>query len=250
MLRNAEFLWREMVREGRVHRTHKSGLTKQVGFLEDHAAVALGFLDVYTCTFERVWLERALELAGAMVDRFFDRGAGMFHDTPHDHETLITRPRDLTDNATPAGQSLAAELLLRAAEYTGNEAFREIGEGVIAESTELLARHATAFGHVLSTADMVVHGAVEVVLATDGTTDGTSGDGTSLQRAVARVFVPSLVMAGGSDGALAALAIGAGKTALGGIPTGYVCRRYTCDAPTQQPDELSKQLSEAILPRP
>jgi uncharacterized protein YyaL (SSP411 family) len=241
---NAEFLWRELVRDGRVHRTHKDGVTKEVGFLEDHAAVALGFLDVYACTFDRVWVERAVELAGTMVDRFYDREARVFYDTPHDHEALITRPRDLTDNATPAGQSLAADLLLRAAEYTGNDGYREIAERVVGESAELLARHATAFGHALTTADMMVHGAVELVVASDG----QPAEGTSLARAAASVFVPSLVLAGGTDDALAALAIGAGKTAVGGSPTGYVCRRYTCDAPTQQADELTKQLAKAILP--
>src|SRR6185369_17229788 len=66
-LRNAEFLAREMVRDGRVMRSHKDGQTRIDGFLEDHAAVALGFLAVYELTFNPKWVERAAEIADAMI---------------------------------------------------------------------------------------------------------------------------------------------------------------------------------------
>ena len=54
-----------------------------------------------------------------MVRWFWDDTIGAFFDTASDHETLITRPRDVTDNAVPAGNSLAVELLLRLGTLTG-----------------------------------------------------------------------------------------------------------------------------------
>ena len=86
------------------------------GFLEDHTAVALGFLALYELTFDSTWLTRARMLGDATVAAFWDEAANVFFDTAHDHERLITRPREVTDNATPAGTSLAVELLLRLAE--------------------------------------------------------------------------------------------------------------------------------------
>src|ERR1035437_3818446 len=115
-LRNGEFLWREMVRDGRVYRTHTRGETRIPGFLEVQASVALGFLALHQFTFDRTRFDRARELAGVCVAKFRDETTGDFYDTAADAEALVTRPRDITDTATPAGSSLAVELLLLMAE--------------------------------------------------------------------------------------------------------------------------------------
>ena len=68
-LRNAEFLFREMVRDDggdaakpRVMRVHARGVTKHAGVLEDHAALGLAAFALYELTFDRTWLERAATL--------------------------------------------------------------------------------------------------------------------------------------------------------------------------------------------
>ena len=96
-----------MVRDGRVFRSHKDGVTRIPGFLEDHSAVALGALSLYELTFDRAWLDRARGLSDAIMRWFWDDDASTFFDTARDHEALITRPRDVTDNATPSGVSLS-----------------------------------------------------------------------------------------------------------------------------------------------
>jgi uncharacterized protein len=100
----------------RVMRSFKDGAAKIGGFLEDYAALGLAALALYELTFDRRWLDRARGLATSVVRWFWDDEGGSFYDTPHDHERLITRPRDVTDNATPSGTSMATELLLRLAE--------------------------------------------------------------------------------------------------------------------------------------
>jgi uncharacterized protein YyaL (SSP411 family) len=106
-IRNAEFLYREMVKNDRVMRSHTKGVTRINGFLEDQAAVALGFIAVYEMTFEPEWVRRATALAHKMIELFWDDKIGAFFDTAKDSEALIGRPRDFTDNATPSGNSLA-----------------------------------------------------------------------------------------------------------------------------------------------
>jgi uncharacterized protein len=157
-LRNGEFLWREMVRNGRVYRTHTRGETRIPGFLEDQAAVALGFIALHQLTLDRVWFERARELTDVCIAKFRDESTGLFYDTASDAETLITRPRDITDNATPAGSSLAAELLLLMTELTGDVSYRVRATRVIDSAAEPMARYATMFGHVLGAADMALGG--------------------------------------------------------------------------------------------
>ena len=235
---NGEFLFREMVRAGRVRRSHKDGVTRLAGYLEDHAAVALGALALYDLTFDRRWLDRARTLGDAIVRWFWDENTGMFFDTAADHERLITRPRDVSDNATPSGTSLAVELSLRLAELFGDEAHRGRAERTLAALADPMSRFPLAFGNLLGAADMAVRGAVELALVGDPADDAFR----ALARVAARRFVPSLVIAGGPPDENADLPLLAGRAQREGQPTAYLCRAYACDAPVSDPAELDAQL--------
>ena len=243
-LRNGAFLRAHMVRDGRVVRSYRNGVTTDVGFLEDHAAVALGFLELYALTFDASWLADAMAIADVAVDRFFDPASGQFFDTAHDHEALITRPRDVTDNAVPSGNALIADLLLRLSVVSGEPRGAEHARQGCDEMSEALSRHPTAFGHLLGVADMALHGATEVALVGDV----DSATFTALREALSSRYVPSLVVAGGAPAPDSSLALLRGRSAEPGGATAYLCRQYQCEAPTSDPAELIEQLS-AIHPR-
>jgi uncharacterized protein YyaL (SSP411 family) len=242
-IRNGEFLFREMVRDGRVYRSHKDGVTRISGFLEDYAAVALGSLALYELTFDRVWLDRARGLADSIVAWFWDEEIGALFDAPSDHEELVTRPRDFTDNATPSGTSLAVELFLRLGDVLGDSTLTRRANHVLETLAEPMARFPLAFGHALSAADLVVYGAIEVAIVGD---TGAAGF-QQLTRATAQQYVPSLVLAGGiaedSDG----IALLANRPMLDGKATAYVCRDYVCQQPVTELRQLSERLSKVIL---
>ncbi len=121
--------------------------------------MALGFLALHQLTFERKWFERARELTEVSVAQHYrDADTGDFYDTASDAEALVTRPHDITDNATPAGSSLAAELLLLMAELTGEARYRDDAIRAIDSAEEPMARYATMFGHLLGVADMAAGG--------------------------------------------------------------------------------------------
>ena len=235
---NGEFLLREMVRDGRVMRSHKDGVTRIPGFLEDHASVALGFLALYELTFERRWLDEARRLSAVTCDLFWDEERRAFFDTATDHETLITRPRDFTDNAVPSGNSLAVELLLHLGDLLNDEGMRERARWVLETLAEPMARYGTAFGHLLGAADLAARGAVEVALVGDP----ASPDFRELSVAVAMQYVPSLVLAGGPPDEARGIALLEGRPMVGGRATAYVCRQYTCDAPTVDAGVLAAQV--------
>ncbi|MDP9176427.1 MAG: thioredoxin domain-containing protein, partial [Gemmatimonadota bacterium] len=240
-LANGELLHREMVRDGRVMRSHKSGETRIPGFLEDYAALGLGFIALYEATFDDVWIERAMSITESMVRWFWDDSAGAFFDTASDAEPLITRPRDITDNAMPSGTSMAADLLLHLADLTNDSVMRERAMSVLDGAAPLLAKFPTGFGHLLGVADMAVHGAVEVAIVGDSASEGVN----RLEREVASHYVPSLVLAGGGADSSDRMELLAGRTPRGGIPTAYVCRAYTCDEPATDTARLGQQLEAA-----
>src|SRR5579862_2082927 len=187
---NGEFLARTMVRaNGRVMRSHAYGVTKIDGFLEDYAAVALGFIGLYELTFETRWLDLSRLIVSAIEAQFWDESHRMFFDTARDADALIVRPRDVTDNAVPSGTSLTAELYLHLAELTGDEAMRARAEWVLSTLVEPMTTHAPAFGYLLGVADAVVNGSLQVALI---------GEPGELANIVATTYTPSLVLAGGT----------------------------------------------------
>ncbi len=248
-VRHGEFLVREMVRDGRVMRVHKDGITKGSGFLEDYAAVALAALALYELTFDVAWLARAREISASMVHWFWDDGIGGFFDTAHDAETLIARPRELTDNAVPAGSSLAAELLLRLGDLTGSDEDRRRGAWIVETLGEPLARYPTAFGHALGVAELAVHGGAEVALIGDV----SAPDFDALVRETAAHYLPSLVLAGGApSGAGSAsdsLPLLRDRAMIENRATAYVCRQYVCAAPVTDVRALGEQLEHAARER-
>jgi uncharacterized protein YyaL (SSP411 family) len=235
-----EFLFRSMTRDGRVFRSFKNGEARLAGYLEDYGSLALAAIALYELTFDSAWLDRARSLGESVVRWFWDETAGAFFDTASDHEQLITRPRDVSDNATPSGASLAVELLLRIAELFDDREANRRATYVLESLAPSMARYPTAFGHMLCNADIVLNGAIEVALVGDSTAE----DFRALRDVVAEEYVPSLVLAG--DGASSGgVALLRDRAARDGRATAYVCRNYACDAPTTDASTLAEQLTSA-----
>jgi uncharacterized protein YyaL (SSP411 family) len=240
-----DFLRRQLLSGSRLARCFAGGKASGTGLLEDYASLGLAFLDLYTLTFDSSWYGTACELAEAILALFHEQAAdapGRFYDTPHDHEALIVRPRDLTDNATPSGSSLAAELLARLAELSGDERWARPASQAVEAVGEALARHPLAFGHLLGVADLLVHGTIQVVLA------GTPGEGRfeRLARSVHETYVPALVMAGGkAEAGTRVPAILAGRTTVEEMPVIYVCHHHLCEMPVSDAEQVTGVLRRA-----
>jgi uncharacterized protein YyaL (SSP411 family) len=237
--RNGEFLFSQMVNDGRVTRSWSKSGARINGFLEDYAAVALGFISLYELTFDTKWITRASGIANAMVEWFWDEQLGAFFDTPRDAEALITRPRDVTDNAMPSGTSMAVELLLMLSELCHNADMRRRASFILETVATPMIRYPSAFGHMLGAADMAVNGAVEVAIA------GVPAEKNfqALQHEVSTHFIPSLVLAGGSS--TNGIALMEGRSTTKGKAIAYVCRSYACEEPATTPQLLSSQLQNA-----
>jgi uncharacterized protein YyaL (SSP411 family) len=235
--RAGQFLRSTLVRDGRVFRSALSGRISGPGMLEDFAAVALAFVDLYSLTFDPSWLADAVDIAGNAVTLFRDAETDTWYDTASDHERLIVRPRDPTDNATPSGTSLMADLLLTLADLDDRSEWREMAEGATARVGDPIAQYPQALGYIAGVADTVVNGSVQVAIVGE--------DPAPLVRRVGAHFVPGLVLAGGDlDPQQPALL--ADRTPIGGKATAFVCRGFTCDLPTTDPDVLERQLVDLI----
>ncbi|MSP78667.1 MAG: thioredoxin domain-containing protein [Dehalococcoidia bacterium] len=240
---NAEFLLAKLYQNGRLLRTYRDGAAKLLGYLEDYANLIDGLLTLHGVTAEYRWLKEARKLASEMLGLFWDQQAGTFYDVGTDHEQLLVRPREIFDNATPAGGSMASFALLRLARITGNDELTKPALAMLRALQHGLAQHPNAFGHWLSA--LVFHLSPSKEIAVVGTPG--SPETTALLGAAYALYLPNKVVAG-CDSAVADgvndVALLEKRIAVRGLPTAYVCEHYACQLPVQTADELLQQLKD------
>jgi uncharacterized protein YyaL (SSP411 family) len=237
------YLVMRLVRDGRVYRSALDGRISGPGVLEDYAAVALAFLDLYGLTFETSWLRLSRAVTENAIALFHDSETDTWYDTANDHEPLIVRPREVTDNATPSGTSLVAELLLTWAELDDKPAWRGLAESIVSGAGEAIAQFPQALGHMAGVADALVNRSVQVAVVGDPADPGFQ----ELVGRIGSMFAPALVMAGGDPTDQGQPALMLNRTGLSGRPTAYVCHSFTCDLPTSDADELERQVRQLIV---
>ncbi|OKK06190.1 hypothetical protein AMK26_09015 [Streptomyces sp. CB03234] len=224
----------------RLARTSKDGHAgANAGVLEDYADVAEGFLALAAVTGEGVWLEFSGFLLDIVLDQFTGEG-GALYDTAHDAERLIRRPQDPTDNATPSGWTAAAGALLAYAAHTGSEAHRIAAEGALGVVKALGPRAPRFIGWGLAVAEALLDGPREVAVV------GRADDDTAraLHRTALLGAAPGAVVAFGEpDGGEEEFPLLKDRPLVDGQPAAYVCRHFTCDAPTTDPDDLARKLA-------
>ena len=210
------------------------------GFLEDHALLADGLLALYEATFEPRWLLEAKALADAMLARFWDDGIAGFYDTAADHQALVVRPRDTGDNATPAGNSAAAEVLLRLALIFDQAEYRARAEAVLGSMAPFMARYPTGFGRYLAAAEFALSTPKEIALV--GEPDAP--DTQALRATIFHPFRPNkVVVLRRPDAAAIPSPLLEQRTQIGGVATAYVCENYACKLPVTDAEALAEQLA-------
>ncbi|MFJ8347148.1 thioredoxin domain-containing protein [Streptomyces sp. NPDC094153] len=220
-------------------RTSKDGRAgANAGVLEDYADVAEGFLALASVTGEGVWLEFAGLLLGHVLTRFTDPESGALYDTAVDAEQLIRRPQDPTDNATPSGWSAAAGALLGYAAHTGSEAHRTAAERALGVVGALGPRVPRFIGWGLAVAEALLDGPREVAVVGPSLDDAAA---RALHRTALLGTAPGTVVAYGTPDS-EEFPLLADRPLVHGEPAAYVCRDFTCDAPTTDPDRLRTAL--------
>jgi uncharacterized protein len=220
--------------DGRLRRVSRDGrVGTPVGVLEDHGAVAGGFLSLVGATGDEVWLDRATDLLEVGLERFRAADGGFF-DTPDDGERLVARPRDPGDNASPSGTSAMIHALLAVHALTGDGRWRDAADAALAGVAELARRAPRFAGWSLAAAQAVVDGAPEIAVL------GPSGpERDDLERQARRW--PGAVVAV-AEGPRDGVPLLAGRGPVDGRAAAYVCRGNVCDRPVLSPGKIYEPL--------
>jgi uncharacterized protein YyaL (SSP411 family) len=232
--------------------------------LEDYAAYAQACLTLLGATGDGSWLEVAQTLLDRVLQQFV--ADGTFYDTAADAESLVWRPQDATDNASPSGVSLAAEAFTTLASVTGSARYEAAAQQALQMSAAIAARAPRFAGRALAVAETIASGPLEIaiirgpagrvdgdkgVVARSGVDGGEGvvarsgvdvgeGDFAGLLRVAVKESPWGTAVATGLPGSGVPLLEGRGL--VGGEAAAFVCRRFTCRLPVVLPEDLRREL--------
>ncbi|MGZ5370874.1 thioredoxin domain-containing protein [Aeromicrobium sp.] len=221
--------------DGRLIRTSREGkASANVGVLEDYGCVAEAYLAVLGVTGDAVWLDRARTLLDQVLEHFADPEGGFF-DTSGDAESLVMRPKDVSDNASPSGASAVTAAFVGLAAVTGESAYLDAAGSGLASSGEVARQVPRFAGWSLASAEALQAGPLEVAIV------GPADQRGELHRAALRGAGGGAVVVAGDEGL--GIPLFELRGLVDGKPTAYVCKGFVCRRPVTSSDELAQILA-------
>ena len=213
----------------------RDGERDNVQLLEGYAFHLDGVIQLYEATLEPKYLDFAIELAEAMIAKFYDKENGGFWQSTADTKDLILRVKDDYDGAEPSGNSVAVLALLKLAAITDREDFKQPAEATLRLFAARLQQQPHALAYMLQALDFWLEEPRRVVIAGDS----GSKQFRELLRAAHSVYQPDKVVLG-NVGAVEEFA----RTlpAKAG-PVVYLCTGKACQPPTAKPEEVRRLLA-------
>jgi uncharacterized protein YyaL (SSP411 family) len=228
----ARFLLEDLTAaDGRLLRTFRDGRARIPAYLDDHAAVCHGLLELALATGESEWLAPARRLASDAAVRFADERNGGFFQSAADAEQLVAPHKELDDNPTPSGNSLLAHVLIRLARIYAEPQLEVQAAAAMRLAVDGMRRAPHGFGQMLAALDLHLSDPREVAVVGPAADPATA----ALADAARAGFHPTVVYAFGDGDDAAGVPLLEGRHAVGGAPAAYICERFACRAPLTDP---------------
>jgi uncharacterized protein YyaL (SSP411 family) len=236
----AAFLERELWIDGRLMRVWRQGRAHTAGFLEDHAALMEGLVDLFEADFNPAWMHWAEALGEDLLLRYHDIADGGFFSTEAGQTDLIFRQKPGFDNAIPGGNTLAARSLLRLSRHLQREDFRAAAEGTLRCFGPWMERTPRAFLGMLGVLDQALREPMNVALSGHPADPGVR----AMLGEVHQRFLPGRVLSVSAD---QLLPLHRGRGSAVGQVLAFVCRGRTCAPPVKSARDLARLLQAAVM---
>jgi uncharacterized protein YyaL (SSP411 family) len=243
--RAARFVLEHLRREdGRLLKRWREGEAAGLGFLDDYAFLAWGFLELHAAAQKVEYLETARDLAHDMLDRFRDREGGGFRFTATDSEALLIETKEIYDGAVPSGNAVTSLVLQKLGALLADPDLAREGREVLETFAGHLEATPLAYPQMMLALDLALGPTAEVVLAGNP----TSAELLAMRQELDRRFLPRVSVAvlpeGKAGERLKALSpFLAGLDPARGPATAYVCQDGRCALPTAELGVMLEQVT-------
>ena len=236
-----DFVAAEMADGERLWHSYRAGRARHTAFIDDYANMARAGLALHEVTGETGYLDHAVKWVATADRHYWDAEHGGYFFTAEDAPTLIVRTRSASDNATPAGNGVMADVLARLYYLTGEAGYRTRAEAVFAGFAGELGRNVSGLTSLMN-GFAILEDAVQIAIV--GPPEHPATD--ALRRAAFESPPPCRIVTALAPGtALPQSHPAAGKTMVDGRPAAYVCVGPVCSPPHTDPEALRQ-----ALPRP
>ncbi len=233
---NADFILENLQKDGYLLRTSKDGQSKLNAYLEDYANFVDGLTELFQVSGDAKYLKEAGRLADLMITEFWDETGDGFFFTANNHEKLPVRSKDFYDNATPSGNSAAADALLKLSHLLGEEKYEQFVVRILQRVSSQISLYPQAFGKILSVLEFHLSTIKEIVIIGE--------KGSELEREVWSDYLPNkvMVLAENAEENAEIIPLLQGRKMINEMPTAFVCENFTCQKPVNTVGELRRQL--------
>ncbi len=231
-LKNADFILKNLwTSDGNLLHNYKNGKATINGYLEDYALVIDAFIALYEVTLEEHWLQNAKQLMDYTFDYFYNESASFFAFTSTLDEPLITTHFETEDNVIPASNSIMANNLFRLSIYFNNSHYEKTAQQMLKIILPTID-YPSAFSNWLNVFLNFSEQNKELAIC--------GKDAISYVEKINQSFYPNIVLAGTQNpSSLPFLQDSfSGKETLF-----YLCQNRTCQMPTNDFQEIIKQLT-------
>jgi uncharacterized protein YyaL (SSP411 family) len=214
----------------------RNGEADDARLLEDYAGTLQALVDLHQATWEAGYLQRAVVLAGEMLETFEDRkGGGLWASVD---SSLIARMKDDYDGAEPSGNAVAALALAELGRLTDEPKWTEAAKRILDWLGERMRRLPQAVPHGLLALQRVSEGQARLVLV------GPKAERESWAAAIGKVYRPDLLVTWATDDHPSEFVRGLAKQAK--LVTAYLCEGQRCQKPVQKVGELENLLRNYV----
>jgi uncharacterized protein YyaL (SSP411 family) len=235
--RSADFIHAQLWLDERLLASFKDQRARFPAYLDDYAFLADGLVELLRYRWRSEYLAFACQLLDVLLARFEDPNGGFFF-TADDHETLIHRPKPFSDDATPSGNGIAAQVLLQLGHLLGETRYIDAAERTLRAAWPALKEHPQAHGTLLQALRGFLTPPEIVVIR------GDPGALADWQRYISPGYNPgrtSFVIPADAKQLPGLLA----ERVPQGDGVAYICQGMTCRAPVTSLEELAATLGSA-----
>jgi len=126
-VKNAEFIQEHLIKaDGSMFHNYKNGTSTINGYLEDYAAIANAYLQLYEVTADEKWLLQSRTLLDYCISNFRDPQSQLFYFTSKKDDYIIRRTIETSDNVIPSSNSIMALTLFKMSKLFPDTAYEDI----------------------------------------------------------------------------------------------------------------------------
>jgi len=232
-----DFIRSTLWRDGRLLATYKDGRAHLNAYLDDYVYLADAVLELQQVRFKSDELDFARQLLDVVLQHFADPDGGFFF-TSDDHEALIHRSKSFSDDATPAGNGIAAFVLQRMGHLLGDTRYLAAAEKTLRAAWAVVEKYPHAHTSLLTALEELLNPPETLLLR------GAAAAIESWRRDLSRLYAPRrMVLAVPADARDLPPALG--DKPVRGEAVAYLCKGSVCSAPLQSLSAIATHLRQA-----